>query len=237
MKKQYVIDAPKNPVIRYCFLDERTVVLDLRGIRNPHSPFNGKINPSQGGQRRFLTPEHLKCMVDEYFESCNGPVFDKYGNLVYDRDGNLVKTQVRPYTVSGLALYLKISTVSLKKYREGLIDSILDEMKAQTDDTLTFSRVILNAKQKIEAYAEGRLYDHEGQRGAQFVLDNVYGWVSRKEQADIKLARANAKKTKAEIQLKRDEFNLKKQLLDTADGDDEITIRVVRGKKPDGDDN
>ena len=235
MKKQYVIDAPKTPVIRYRFIDERTVILDLRGIRNPHSPFNGKCNPSQGGGRKFLTPEHLQCMVDEYFESCNGPVFDKYGQLVYDRNGNVVKNQVRPYTVSGLALYLQISTVTLKKYREGMIDSILDEMKAETSDTLTFSRVILRARQKIEAYAECRLYDHDGQKGAQFVLDNVYGWVSRKEQADIKLSKAAANKTKAEIKLRQDEFDLKKKLLDTADGDDEITIRVVRGKKPDGD--
>ena len=50
-KKQIVIDAPKHPVVRYRFLDERTVVLDLRGIFSPHSPFNGRLNPTKGQKR------------------------------------------------------------------------------------------------------------------------------------------------------------------------------------------
>ncbi len=234
--KQMVIDKPKIPVIRYRVRDEskRKIDLDLRGIRNPHSPFNGRLNPSKGNKKRWLSPEHLQCLVNEYFESCNGPLIDRQGQLVYDAQGSLVKTQVKPYTVSGLALYLGIKTDTMRRYTVGKIDSLLDEMKVETDpEHLTYASVILKAKQRIEAYAEGRLYDHEGQRGAQFVLDNVYGWVSNKEQADIELAKANAEKTKAEIQLKRDEFNLKKQLLDTADEDNEITIRVVRGKRED----
>lgn len=223
-KKQIVIDAPKHPVVRYRFVDERTLVLDLRGIRNPLRPFNGALNPAKGQSRRFVSPEHLQCMVNEYFESCNGPMLDRYGNLVYDKEGHLVKTQVQPWTVSGLALYLGISTNTLKKYRQGMIDDILDEMRADTDDGLTFSRVVLQAKQKIESYAEKRLYDRDGQQGARFVLDNAYGWVTRKEQADIDKAIQDGI-------IKAKELEMKKDLLDSGEEDGQLTINIVRGKK------
>lgn len=220
--KKIVIDAPKNPVVRYKFKDERHLDLDLRGIRNLHSPFNGRVNPSKGSQKRFMSPEHLQCMVDEYFESCNIPMFDRNGNLVKNDQGGIVKVQVRPYTVSGLALYLGISTNTLKKYKEGRLDTILDELKAETDDCLTFSRVILRARQTIEAYAEGRLYDRDGQRGAQHVLDVCFGWVGSKEQSDID-------KAKSDRELRREEFELKKRLLDEGDDDSTLTINIVRG--------
>lgn len=223
-KKQIIIDAPKKPVVRYILKDERHLELDLRGIRNPHNPFNGRLNPSKGGTKKFMSPEHLQCMVAEYFESCNGPLIDKWGQLVYDKQGNLVKVQVKPYTVSGLALYLGVSTQTLKKYREGLVDDFLDELYAETDDRLTFAKVVMNAKQTIEAYAEGRLYDKDGQRGAQFVLDCCYNWVSHKEQADIR-------KSKADSKLRRDEFELKRQLIDEGNDDDNLTINIVRGRR------
>lgn len=223
-KKQIIIDAPNKPVVRYIFRDERHLDLDLRGIRNPHQPFNGRLNPSKGGTKKFMSPEHLQCMVNEYFESCNGPLIDKWGQLVYDKGGNLVKVQVKPYTLSGLALYLGVSTQTLKKYREGLVDDFLDELYAETDDRLTFAKVVMNAKQTIEAYAEGRLYDKDGQRGAQFVLDCCYNWVSHKEQADIK-------KSKADSKLRRDEFELKRQLIDEGNEDDNLTINIVRGRR------
>jgi len=220
-KKQITVDAPKHPVIRYRFVDDRTVVLDLRGIFSPHSPFNGRMNPTKGSPKRFMSPEHLQCMVNEYFESCNGPLLDRYGNLVYDKDGKLVKTQVEPWTVSGLALYLGISTNTLKKYRQGRVDTLLDEMRAETDDYMTFSSVVLKAKQKIESYAEKRLYDRDGQQGARFVLDNAFEWVSRKEQAEID-------KMIQEGVLKAKEFELKKNLLDIDGEDNSLTINIVR---------
>lgn len=224
MGKKIVIDAPKHPVIRYKFDDERHVTLDLRGIRNPHSPFNGMMNPSKGYKRRFVSPEHLQCMVNEYFESCNGPLIDRDGRLVYDRDGHLVKTQVKAYTVSGLALYLGVSTQTLRQYRNGQLDTLLDEMRAQTDDTLTFSRVILRAKQTIEAYAENRLYDRDGSNGARFVLDCQFGWVDHKTAAEIEKAKTDSK-------IKCEDFELKKRLVDTSTEDENFTINIVRGKR------
>lgn len=223
-KKQITIDAPKHPVIRYRFVNERTVQLDLRGIFSPHSPFQGRLNPTKGQKRRFVSPEHLQSMVNEYFESCNGPLLDRYGNLVYDKDGHLVKTQVEPWTMSGLALYLNVSTNTLKQYKLSRIDSLLDEMKVDTDDYMTFSGVVLRAKQKIEGYAEKRLYDRDGQQGARFVLDNCFGWLSHKEQAEID-------RLVQESILKAKEFELKKDLLDAGDEDSSLTINIVRGRK------
>lgn len=223
MAKKITIDAPKTPVVRFRFDDERHLTLDLRGIRDPHNPMNGRVNPSKGGQRKFLSPEHLQSLVNEYYESCMGPMFYK-GTLMRDDEGRIVKTQVKPFTLSGLALYLGITTETLRKYRNGRLDSLLDEMKAETDDVLTFSRVILRAKQTIEAYAEGRLYDKDGQRGAQFVLDCCYGWVSHKEQSDID-------KAKNDTKMRREEFDLKKRLIDEGEEDDNFTINIVRGRR------
>lgn len=212
--------------IRYRWKTDRSIDLDLRGIRNPHSPMNGRLNPSKGMKRKFLSPEHLQSMINEYFESCNGPMLDKYGRLVRDEEGHIVKTQVKPYTVSGLALYLGISTTTLKKYREGKVDTLLDEMKAETEDCLTFSKVVLRAKQKIESYAESRMYDKDGQRGAQFILDSCFGWVDHKTSSDVK-------RSKAETKIRKEELRMKKSLLEGTDSDSDIVINIVRGKKKD----
>lgn len=220
-KKLITVEAPSHPVIRYKFVSKRKVVLDMRGIRNPQRLFNGHLNPAVGSQKRFLSPEHLQCMVNEYFESCNGPLIDKFHQLVRDENKNVVKIQVKPWTVSGLALYLGISTMTLKKYREGAIDTLLDEMKAKTDDTMTFSDVVLRARQRIEGYAESRLYDKDGQRGGQFVLDCCFNWVGRKEASDIAASRAATK-------LRKDEFDLKKKLISEGDEEGNLTINIVR---------
>lgn len=227
MLKKIVIDAPKHPVVRYMKKSERVLILDLRGIRNPHSPFNGRLNPSKGQPRRFLTPEHLQHMIEEYFESCNGPLFGKNGELLKDSNGNLVKGQVRPYTVSGLALYLGVATETLRKYTMDRIDELLDEMRVEVDpDHLTYASVVHAAKQRIEAYAEGRLYDHDGQRGAQFVLDNIYGWMTTKERAEVD-------KMRAEVDIRKKELEMKQRLLDDEDDDSSLTINIVRGHRDD----
>ena len=228
MGKKIVIDAPKNPVVRYRIDGDRRLTLDLRGIRNPHNPMNGRLNPSVGGTKKFLSPEHLQSMVNEYFESCMGPAVAK-GELLRDDNGNLVKIQVKPFTVSGLALHLGVSTTTLKNYKRGDLDTILDEMRAQVDDVPTFARVIQKALQTIEAYSEGRLYDRDGSNGARFVLDVCFGWTTQREAAEIY-------RTIEESKLRREEFDLKRKLIDEADEDDEFTINIIRGRRAEDDD-
>lgn len=227
MVDKIIIDVPKHPVVRYMWKDKqhRILAVDLRGIRLPCDAIKKRGN---GGYKKWYSPEDLQACCDAYFDSCMGPLIDKYGQVVYDQNGKMVKVQVRPYTISGLAYHLGISTVTLMRYRHGAIDTILEEMHAQTDDVLTFARVMDRAKQRVENYAEERLYDRDGQKGAQHVLDCAYGamWVSSKEQAEIE-------KMMAEIKLRREEFELKKKIIDEGSEDDNITINIVRGGKED----
>lgn len=231
-KSQIVIDVPKFPVVRSRFLDERHVALDLRGIRNPHRPMNGRLNPSKGNTRpKYLTAEQLEARINEYWESCMGPTWDKNGNLLRDSYGNVVKVQTCPYTVSGLALYLGISTQTLKEYKEGKVETLLDEMRADTDDVKTFASVVSQARQRIESYAERRLYDRDGQRGGQFVLDNCFKWYEGRTAAEIDKTYTEIKKMLEELEIKKKELEIKRKLIEDGDEDDQLTINIIRGRK------
>lgn len=217
-----VIDAPEHPVVRSRWVDERKVVIDFRAIR---LPLKQGMTDNPGRRPLFLSVEDLQAKCEAYFESCMGYAFDKNNDIVRGEDGRPVRVQVRPYTVSGFARALGLSTVTMMQYRGGEIDSLLDEMRSDTDDMLTFARVLNDARQRIEEYVESRLYDRDGQGGARHVLDCAYGakWVTSKERAEID-------RMSREMKLKLEEFNMKKKLLEDSDGDDSITINVVRAK-------
>ncbi len=67
----------------------------------------------------------------------------------------------RPYTMTGLALALGFST------RKSLTDY---EGKPEFVNTIT------RARARVEQYAEERLFDKDGSRGAQFSLRYNFGW-------------------------------------------------------------
>lgn len=220
-----VIDAPEHPVVRSRWVDDRKVVIDFRAIR---LPLKQGMTDNPGRRPLFLSVEDLQAKCEAYFESCMGYMFDKNNEIVRGEDGRPVRVQVRPYTVSGFARALGLSTVTMMQYRGGEIDTLLDEMRSDTDDMLTFARVLNDARQRIEEYVESRLYDRDGQGGARHVLDCAYGakWVTSKERAEIdRMGR--------EMKLKLEEFNMKKKLLEEGDVDDSITINVVRASKQD----
>ena len=217
-----VIDAPEHPVVRSRWVDERKVVIDFRAIR---LPLKQGMTDNPGRRPLFLSVEDLQAKCEAYFESCMGYTFDKNNDIVRDEDGRPVRVQVRPYTVSGFARALGLSTVTMMQYRGGEIDTLLDEMRSDTDDILTFARVLNDARQRIEEYVESRLYDRDGQGGARHVLDCAYGakWVTSRERAEID-------RMSREMKLKLEEFNMRKKLLEEGDGDDSITINVVRAR-------
>lgn len=220
-----VIDAPEHPVVRSRWLSERRVMIDFRAIR---LPLKQGMTDDPGRRPLFLSVEDLKAKCDAYFESCMGYMFDKNNEIVKGEDGKPVRAQVRPYTVSGFSRALGLATMTMMRYRGGEIDGILDEMRCDTDDIDTFARVLNDARQRIEEYVESRLYDRDGQGGARHVLDCAYGakWVTSKERAEIdRMGR--------EMKLRLEEFNMKKRLLEEGDGDDSITINVVRAKAKD----
>jgi len=125
---------------------------------------------------RYKTVEELQNAIDAYFKSCEGepymvkdpdtgeetPLMNKYGDMVL--------LNVKPPTVTGLALALGFTT------RQSLLNY---QAKKQFVDTIT------RAKSYIEAYAEGRLFDKDGCNGAKFSLSNNFkGWSEHPDTSD-----------------------------------------------------
>lgn len=199
----------------------RVIMIDFRCIRRVN------FKPVDYGARRKIkwnSPAHLQSLVDEYFASCEGVIFNPRTGLPFvDCNGDPRIGQIKPYTVSGLACYIHIETTSIKKYSRQQID----ELGYPTDEDYCgpqYSDIILEARKRIEAFAEERLYDREGFAGGRFVLNCAFGWKEQKEQAEIK----NMKKMQ---KMKEKEFKLKKSALEGDGGDEPITINIVRAEK------
>ena len=90
-------------------------------------------------------PDELQAKIDNYF---------------LDMD-----QQKRPYTVSGLALYLRTNRQTLLNYQ----------------NKVDFFDCIKEAKQRIENYAEEKLFSGGQVAGIIFNLKNNYGWVDKTE--------------------------------------------------------
>ena len=218
-KPKYVGKAPK----RFKQKRARLWLFDFRGIQR--TPPNKRqlqllkrVNRSYRGEKpTFTSPEQLASEIDQYFESCYGPIWDpKKLDWVRDKDGHLVKRQVEPFTVNGLAYFLGMPTATLDSISWGLYDD-LDE----TDEEKLCSSIIKQAKQKIALYAEKRLYDREGVLGAKFVLDIHFRSVTQKEHAEIEAMKKN-------LEYKAQELEMKKQMLDIGDEDNSLNITIVR---------
>lgn len=164
-----------------------------------------------GPRRRFKSPEQLQQHINTYFDACRGMVLTKNGLPVLNPDGTPLIRIVTPLTISGLARHLGVTTRALMDYKYQVIQQgIPDEYLPILDE----------ARQRIEEYAEGRLYDMDGSRGAQFSLSSVFGWETPKERSDRKNAKARTKLMAQEQKLKQSMF----------DKDDEggLSITIVR---------
>lgn len=219
-KPKYVKKVPK----RFKQKRSRLWLFDFRGIQS--SPPNKhqlqllrQVNRSYRGKKpSFPSPQQLQAEIDQYFESCYGPLIDwKKNELVYDKNGDIVKVQVEPFTVAGLAYYIGIPTEVLDRITWGWFDDLDDT----TDDDELCSAILKRAKQKINLYAEKRLYDRDGVVGAKFVLDHHFRMIGQKEAAEI--AAMNK-----QLEYKMQELELKKQMLDVDDEDNSLQITIVR---------
>lgn len=112
---------------------------------------------------KFKSAKEMEEKINEYFESLGGEILTDSEEKPVIYKGRIVyKTEPIPPTVCGLALYIGLkSRQSLLNYQK--------RSKAYED-------VIAHAKLRIEAYTEGRLFDRDGSRGAQFSLENNFGW-------------------------------------------------------------
>ena len=115
-----------------------------------------------GRPPKYKTKEEMQEKIDEYFNSCYRPIGRTTSSGEYkilkDDNGNIIYEQHRPFTITGLADALDMSRQDLLNYQE----------KEEFFDTVT------RAKRKCELYAEERLYDKDGNRGAMFSLSNNF---------------------------------------------------------------
>lgn len=221
------VEIPEAQYQRYRVLDGgKSLLIDFRCIRT--QPFK----PVDYGARRkykWRSPKQLQALVDEYFDSCYGPVRNpKTGGFYENEDGTLTIGQIKPFTISGLALYTHIETQTLREYKKETIDSL--GWPTDTDyDGPQYSEIMLEAVKRVENYAEERLYDRDGFGGGRFVLNAAFKWTEKKEQAEID-------NMKAQIKLKEKELKFRKKQAALGDDVDEpvtITIRRAGGTQDD----
>ena len=121
-----------------------------------------------GHPPKYATVEEMQTVIDRYFEDCKGePIIGDDGMPILDKFGQPFIIHQRPPTVTGLALALGFTS------RQALLDY---QAKKAFVDTVT------RAKARIEAYAEERLFDRDGQRGAEFSLKYNFRWADEKKQ-------------------------------------------------------
>ncbi len=122
-----------------------------------------------GRPPRYKNAAEMQAKIDAYFTACEGtPLLDDAGNQVLYK-GRPVIVGARPPTVTGLALALGFAS------RQALLNY---QGRKQFNDTIT------RAKARCEAYTESRLYDRDGNSGAQFSLKCNFGWNDR-QPADV----------------------------------------------------
>ena len=146
-------------------------------------PKEEKVKEKDKGGRplKFKTPELLAKKIEQYFQSCFDYKRDLFGGRIKDKkplginkktgkmkwsSGEYIKEQVRPFTVSGLAVFLDTTRETLMDYE--------DKYGGEFSDT------IKKAKQVIYAYVEESLFTNKP-TGPIFSLKNNYGWKDKKE--------------------------------------------------------
>lgn len=113
----------------------------------------------------YKTVEEMQAKIDEYFELSKGEMLlDAEGTPIIHK-GAPIYINGYHLTVTGLAIHLGFTS------RQALLNY---QNKKEFVDAIT------RAKLKIEDYANQRLFDKEGVRGAMFALSVNYGYVEKK---------------------------------------------------------
>ena len=137
-----------------------------------------------GRPLKFRTVEELQEKIDAYFESCweEVPVMTSRGTYLIRKNPETgeeelvtIRQQVKPYTITGLAIALDTTRETLLDYEER------DE----------FSDAIKKAKAQCEQYAEEQLFKAKNPAGAIFNLTNNYKRWSNKQETKTELHAPN----------------------------------------------
>lgn len=118
---------------------------------------------------KYKTVAELESAIEKYFKDCEGEILrDKDGQPMLDKFNQPIVYKDHPPTVTGLALALGFAT------RKSLL-----EYQGRKE----FVNAITRAKARCEEYAESRLYDRDGARGAQFSLEHNFRWGTAQAQS------------------------------------------------------
>lgn len=122
---------------------------------------------SVGRPPKFTSKEQIQELGEAYLRECMGkPFIMDDGSVLRDKYGEVILLGRHPPTVTGLARALGFTS------RQSLLEY---QAKAEFADTVT------RLKMQIEEYAEERLFDKDGQRGAEFSLKYNFRWAQEAE--------------------------------------------------------
>lgn len=127
-----------------------------------------------GRPLKFQSVEELQAKIEEYFESC----WERGEREIKDKKDKVIAVekwsrQIKPYTITGLALHLDTSRQTLLEY-EG-------EVEGRDNKDPAFADTIKRAKEKVHAYVEEYLFQGKNQTGAIFNLKNNFDWKDKTE--------------------------------------------------------
>lgn len=221
---------------RYLYVDMSKIhvpswkIRDVQKAAHAKTRLLKKIDPFArcvGRKRVFETPEQLREACDSYFAAQEYYVYDKWGQPIRDpMTGEFVKN-THPLTIAGLGLHIGVATSTLRRYK-----AIAESGTVPYE----FAEVVMEALQKIEAYAERRGYDKDGQRGSQFVLQAGFNWNTKKEEREIARIRTENKIALEKLRMQQEEHELKMKMLQAGldgDEDNDINITITRARKKD----
>lgn len=138
----------------------------MRHNINKNDIKRGDLMKEAGRPRKFNDNDILRCRVEEYFNYCDEQVKE-----YEDSKGRLTIIR-KPYTLSGLCLWLGICRDTFAEYVNGKYDDINNK----------FSDTFLYARQKVENYVEeGMLNNTLNTNGSIFNLKNNFNWKDKTE--------------------------------------------------------
>lgn len=123
----------------------------------------------------------VKKALDKYFTECDPHIKEvQIVDYKADKSGKVrtikTKTRQRPYTLSGIASALNLTT---KEFKDLANPYTKKETKIRVNAPIR--KLLIEALQRVEEYAENNLYTSGKSQGSQFVLKNIGEWKDRFE--------------------------------------------------------
>lgn len=189
-----------------------------------------KIDPFYrlgGARKKYETPEELRAACEDYFNSQKTFIYNKHGDRVKNPDTGEYEWMYRPLTLSGLARYLGIATNTLVGYQYVAQAGLVPR---------EYADIVLEARQRIEEYAESRGYDKDGASGSKFVLQAGFGWKTDKEKQEELKLKVDAEVARERLKMQKEKHRLEMKLLEAGINPDEdsnnVQITITRAIKP-----